>query len=156
MGIMDVALGAAPLAGGALLGVAAGQLKPPDVRAAIKADMDILDRLPADDTERREDLRRSIDTRVDELLAAMKRSRQIKAMATGYAFNREGQLRDILTFVLAVLFSIIWWNLKHTHTGWLPMFVALVIFTALSGWHALHGIFRALTPRRFRKPKDPQ
>lgn len=156
MGIADLALGAAPLAGGALLGALAGNLKPPDVRAAIKADMDLLDRIPAEQVERRAELQRSIDMRIDEVIAAVDRSRQLKSTAIGYAFNREGRLRDILVFILAVLFTIIWWNLKHSRTGWLPMFVALIVFTVLSGWYALRGIARAFSSvlRRNKKAGD--
>lgn len=145
MGIADLALGAAPLAGGALLGALAGNLKPPDVRAAIKADMDLLDRIPAEQAERRAELQRTIDMRIDEVIAAVDRSRQLKSTAIGYAFNREGRLRDILVFIMAVLFTIIWWNLKHSRTGWLPMFIALIVFTALAGWYALRGIVRAFS-----------
>jgi len=156
MGIADLALGAAPLAGGALLGAVAGNLKPPDVRAAIKADMDLLARIPEEQTERRAELQRTIDMRIDEVIAAVDRSRQLKSTAIGYAFNREGRLRDILVFILAVLFSIIWWNLKHSRTGWLPMFIALLVFTALSGWYALRGIIRAFASvlRRNKKGGD--
>ena len=154
VGMMDLALGAAPLAGGALLGAIAGNLKPPDVRAAIKADIDLLDRIPAEQTERRAELQRTIDMRIDELIGAIDRGRQLKSTAMGYAFNREGRLRDILVFILAVLFSIIWWNLKHSRPGWLPMFIALIIFTALAGWYALRGLVRALTPARRRKKTD--
>ena len=153
MGIADLALGAAPLAGGALLGAVAGNLKPPDVRAAIKADMDLLARIPEEQTERRAELQRTIDMRIDEVIAAVDRSRQLKSTAIGYAFNREGRLRDILVFILAVLFSIIWWNLKHSRTGWLPMFIALLVFTALSGWYALRGIIRAFASVLRRKQK---
>lgn len=154
MGILDVAMGAAPLAGGALLGVAAGNLKPPDVRAAIKADMDLLDRIPEDQTERRAELQRVIDLRIDELIMAVDRSRQLKSMATGYAFNREGRLRDVLVFVMSVLFTIIWWNVKHSRPGWLPMFIALVVFTLLAAWYALRGLLRAVTPSRWRKDRS--
>ncbi len=42
-GIAELALGAAPIAGGALLGAAAGNLKPPDVRGLITKDLDLLD-----------------------------------------------------------------------------------------------------------------
>ncbi|WP_418002255.1 hypothetical protein ACNO8X_19025 [Mycobacterium sp. PDNC021] len=153
MGIADLALGAAPLAGGALLGAVAGNLKPPDVRAAIKADMDLLDRIPAEQTERRAELQRTIDMRIDELITAVDRSRELKSTAIGYAFNREGRLRDILVFILAVLFTIIWWNLKHSRTGWLPMFIALIVFTALAGWYALRGIIRAFSSVLRRKKK---
>ena len=41
-GIAELALGAAPLAGGALLGLVAGNLRGPDVRGLIKQDMDLL------------------------------------------------------------------------------------------------------------------
>lgn len=153
MGIADLAMGAAPLAGGALLGAVAGNLKPPDVRAAIKADMDLLDRIPAEQTERRAELQRTIDMRIDELINAVDRSRQLKSTAIGYAFNREGRLRDILVFIMAVLFAIIWWNVKHSRPGWAPMFVALIVFAVLSGWYALRGIIRAVTPAKRRAKK---
>ena len=149
-GIMDMALGAAPLAGGALLGVAAGGLKPPDLRGAVKADMDLLDGLPPEQTERRAELQRVIDLRIDDLIGAVDRSRQLKALATGYAFNREGRLRDILVFVMAVLFTIIWWHVKHSRAGWLPMFIALIALSMLAGWYALRGLVRALMPRRYK------
>lgn len=45
-GLAEIALGAAPIAGGALLGAVAGNLKGPDVRAVIKTDLDLLDRIP--------------------------------------------------------------------------------------------------------------
>ena len=43
MGIADIALGAAPIAGGALLGIAAGTMKGPDIRGMIKSDLELLD-----------------------------------------------------------------------------------------------------------------
>ena len=57
MGIADLALGAAPIAGGALLGVAAGNLKPPDIRGLIAKDMDLLERIPDDQPELKARLR---------------------------------------------------------------------------------------------------
>ena len=54
-GFAELALGAAPIAGGALLGVAAGSLKGPDVRGMIAKDMDLLDRIPRDQPELRPD-----------------------------------------------------------------------------------------------------
>ena len=74
-GLGELALGAAPIAGGALFGIAAGTLKPPDVRASINKDLDLLDRLPAEQIERRERLQQSIDHRIDDLLTAAERSR---------------------------------------------------------------------------------
>ncbi len=45
-GIAQLALGAAPIAGGALLGVVAGSLRGPDFRGMIAKDMDLLERIP--------------------------------------------------------------------------------------------------------------
>ena len=42
-GFADIALGAAPIAGGALLGAVAGSLKGPDFRGMIKADLELLE-----------------------------------------------------------------------------------------------------------------
>ena len=64
-GIAELALAGAPIAGGALLGIAAGNLRPPDVRGMIAKDMDLLDRLPEDQVERRAELQRVIDLRID-------------------------------------------------------------------------------------------
>ena len=45
-GIADLALGADPIFGGALMGVIAGSFKGPDYRAAIKDDLDLLAKIP--------------------------------------------------------------------------------------------------------------
>ena len=68
-GLAELALGTAPIAGGALLGLIVGNGRGPDVRAGIKADMDLLDRLPAEDTERRAALQGAIDVRIDDIVA---------------------------------------------------------------------------------------
>jgi hypothetical protein len=64
-GIAELALGAAPIAGGALLGVAAGNLKPPDIRGMIAKDMDLLERIPDDQAELRARLKDTINRRID-------------------------------------------------------------------------------------------
>ena len=98
MGIADLALGAAPIAGGALLGLAAGGIKGPDVRAAIKADMDLLDRIPADQAVRREALQRSIDLRIDDIVTGIEKNRDIRSLAASYS----GNWRDVVVFDLAL------------------------------------------------------
>ncbi len=139
-GLGELALGAAPIAGGALFGIAAGTLKPPDVRAAITKDLDLLDRLPAEETERRERLQESIGNRIDDLLTAAERSRNLRRAATSY----EGNWRDIVVFVCAVLFTIVWWNVSHQRANWLLMFIAMIAVSALAGYYAARGIVRAL------------
>ena len=71
-GIADLAMGAAPIAGGALLGVAAGGFKGPDVRAMIAKDMDLLERIPDDQPELKARLKASIDDRISSVVVSPK------------------------------------------------------------------------------------
>jgi hypothetical protein len=59
MGLGQIALNSAPIFGGALLALAAGQFRGPNYRGLIKEDMDLLDRLPAEAAERRAALQRN-------------------------------------------------------------------------------------------------
>jgi len=52
-GLGTIALNSAPVLGGLMLAVAAGQFRGPDYRGLIKQDMDLLDRLPPEATGRR-------------------------------------------------------------------------------------------------------
>ncbi|MEU0494411.1 hypothetical protein [Mycobacterium sp. NPDC006124] len=140
MGIADFALAGAPIAGGALLGVVAGNLRGPDVRGLIKQDMDLLERLPPEQTERRAELQRVIDLRVDDLIAAVDKNRSLLEVAQSY----RGNWRDIVVFVCAVLFTIVWWNVSHSRTNWLVMFVLMIVVSVVAAVYAARGIFRAL------------
>jgi ABC-type antimicrobial peptide transport system permease subunit len=151
-GIAELALGAAPIAGGALLGMAAGTFKGPDVRAAVKADMELLELLPADQIERRAALQRSIDMRIDDLVGAVVRSREIRQMATSYS----GNWRDIVVFICAVLFTIVWWNVSHSRSNWLVMFIVLIILSVLAAVYAARGIFRGLAHFRHSQGHKPE
>ena len=73
-GIAEVALGAAPVAGGAVLGSLLGTLKGPDLRASIKSDVELLEKMPAADAVLRAELKRTIDSRIEELIEAVDRS----------------------------------------------------------------------------------
>ena len=139
-GIADVALGAAPILGGALLGVAAGQLKGPDFRGGIKADLDLLERLPEDQAERRAALQQTIDQRIDDLVSANKRTRQLRAAASSY----QGNWRDIVLFICAVLFTVVWWNVNHHRSNWLVMFIAMIIVSIVAALYAFRGIRRSM------------
>lgn len=139
-GIAELALGAAPIAGGAMLGVIAGNLKPPDVRGMIAKDMDLLERLPADQPERRARLQASIDQRIDELITAGERSRELRDAALSY----RGNWRDIVLFLCAILFTIVWWNVSHARTNWLVMFIAMILLSVATGIYAGRGIARAI------------
>jgi hypothetical protein len=140
-GIAEIALGAAPIAGGALLGVAAGNLRPPDVRGLIVKDMDLLERIPDDRPELRARLKASIDQRIDDLISTTERSRELRLAAMSYS----GNWRDIVVFIAAVLFTIVWWNVSHSRSNWLVMFIVMIIVSVAAGVYAGRGLLRALS-----------
>jgi hypothetical protein len=139
-GIAEIALAGAPIAGGALLGIAAGNLRPPDVRGMIKADMELLELIPADQVERRAELQRVIDLRIDDLIAGVDKSRSLLEVAQSY----RGNWRDIVVFICAVLFTIVWWNVSHSRANWLMMFIVMILASIAAGLYASRGILRAL------------
>jgi hypothetical protein len=143
-GIAGLALGAAPIAGGVVLGALAGQIKGPDFRGMLKADMDLLDRIPEEETARRAALQRTINARIDDLVAAADRSRELRAAAGSY----QGNWRDIVVFLCAVLFTIVWWNVNHHRTNWLPMFIVMIILSLAAAIYAGRGAWRSLRALR--------
>lgn len=149
-GIAELALGAAPIAGGAMLGVIAGNLKPPDVRALIAKDLDLLERIPPEQADRRERLQASIDVRIDELITAAERSREIREAAISY----RGNWRDIVVFLCAVLFTIVWWNVSHSRANWLVMFIAMIVVSVAAGIYAGRGVMRAVRTFLHRHDDD--
>ncbi|NTY58595.1 hypothetical protein [Mycolicibacterium sphagni] len=144
MGIADIALGAAPIAGGALLGVAAGNLRGPDVRGAIKDDIELLDKIPEENVALRAALRKSIDERIVDLITATEKSRELREIAASY----KGNWRDIVVFVCAVLFTIVWWNVPHSRSNWLMMFIILIVLSGIVAVYASRGVIRAMASLR--------
>jgi ABC-type antimicrobial peptide transport system permease subunit len=149
-GIADLALGAAPIAGGALLGAAAGSFKGPDVRLVIAKDMDLLERIPDDQPELKARLKASIDERINDLIEATEKSRALREAAISYG----GNWRDIVVFICAVLFTIIWWNVSHSRSNWLVMFIVMIILSVLAAIYAGRGIARAVGNFLHRKDKE--
>jgi hypothetical protein len=139
-GISQIALGAAPVFGGALLGVAAGQIRGPDFRGQIKADLELLAQLPPEETERRAALQATIDQRIDDLVAANNRSRALREAAASY----EGNWRDIVLFLCALLFTFIWSQKTPHGSNWLPLLIALILACVMTAFYAFRGLSRAL------------
>jgi ABC-type antimicrobial peptide transport system permease subunit len=139
-GIANFALAGAPIAGGALLGIAAGNLRGPDVRALIKQDMELLAMLPADQVERRAELQRVIDIRIDDIITGVDKNRTLLEVAQSY----RGNWRDIVVFICAILFTIVWWNVSHSRSNWLVMFVVMILVSIVAALYASRGILRAL------------
>jgi hypothetical protein len=138
MGLGQIALNSAPIFGGALLAVAAGQFRGPNYRGLIKEDMDLLDRLPPEATTRRADLQRSIDARIDDLVDATNRARSLRRVALSY----RGNWRDIVTLLCVLLFTVIWWDVPHSRSNWLVMFILLILLSVLIAVYALRGLLR--------------
>jgi anti-sigma-K factor RskA len=138
-GLAGLALGTVPIAGGALLALAGRQLKGPfktgDFRELIKQDQDLLRGIPPEQTARRAELQRTIDERIDDLVVATDRNRSLRQEAGGY----QGNWRDVVLFVCIVLFAVIWWNLSHSRTNWLPMFIVLILLAAMTAFYAARG-----------------
>lgn len=138
-GLGQIALNSAPAFGGAMLAVAAGQFRGPDYRGLIKQDMDLLDRLPPEATDRRAELQRTIDARIDDLVDTTDRSRALRKAAMSY----QGNWRDVVLALCMVLFTIIWWDVSHTRSNWLVMFILLILLCVVTAGYALRGVLRA-------------
>jgi hypothetical protein len=149
-GIAELALGAAPIAGGALLGAAAGSFKGPDIRAIIAKDMDLLERIPDDQPELKARLKTSIDERINDLVSATERSRNLREAAMSYG----GNWRDIVVFICAILFTIIWWNVNHSRSNWLVMFIVMIILSVLAAVYAGRGVARAISNFLHREDRE--
>jgi hypothetical protein len=134
-----LAISTAPILGGALLAGAAGQLKGPDYRSGINQDLDLLERLPADQADRRAAILRTIELRIDDLVSATHKSRQLRAAAASY----EGNWRDIVLVVCAVLFTYVWWHVSHHRADWLLMFIVLIGVCVVTAVYAFRGSVRS-------------
>jgi hypothetical protein len=144
-GMAAMAMGAAPVLGGALLGAAVGQLRGPGLREGIKQDLELLEQLPEVEVTRREALRRSINERIDELVAANDKARRLRVAASSY----DGNWRDIVLFACTVLFSIVWWSVDHHRGSWLPVFVTTIAASVVAAGYAFRGMRRSA--RRVRR-----
>lgn len=149
-GIAELALGAAPIAGGALLGAVAGNLKGPDIRGMIAKDMDLLERIPDDRPELKARLKESIDQRIDDLIRTTERGRELRVAAMSY----RGNWRDVVVFIAAILFTIIWWNVSHSRANWLVMFIVMIIVSVAAGIYAGRGLLRAIGRLLSRKDDE--
>lgn len=139
-GIADIALGAAPIAGGAMLGTLVGAVKGPDLRSALKSDIELLKSLPDENVELRAALTRTIDQRVYELVELLDRNRELRLAAGTY----KGNWRDIVLLICALLFTLVWWNVPHSRTNWLITFIVLVIVCVVIGIYAARGLIAVI------------
>lgn len=147
MGVGQIALNSAPVFGGALLALAAGQFRAPDYRGTIKEDMDLLDRLPPEAAQRRAELQRTIDARIDDLIGSVDRSRALRTAAQSY----RGNWRDAVLLLCVLLFTVIWWDVNHSRSNWLPMFILLILLCVVTAVYTVRGVLRAAASRVHRR-----
>ena len=139
-GLGALALGAAPLAGGLLVGGMAGKGGPsaPDLRASIKSEMDLLERIPEDQVTRRAALEQVIAQHIDDLVVAIEKSRHLRA--------EEQLLRRELArprlFLTTVLFSVVAWHADHHRPVWLPIIIAAILMSVVTALYVLRGFLR--------------
>src|SRR5262249_49525313 len=151
VGIGQIALNSAPVFGGAMLAIAAGQFKGPNYRGLIKEDLDLLDRLPLEATKRRADLQRTIEARIDDLVDAADRGRALRRAALSY----QGNWRDIVLLLCALLFTLIWWDGDHGRSNWRPLFFLLLLLSVVEAVYPLRRTFRAaFSLGRWRRRDD--
>ena len=148
MGLGAIALNSAPIFGGAMLAVAAGQFRGPNYRELIKQDMDLLDRLPQEATARRAELQRTIDDRIDDLVDVADKNRALRKAAVTY----RGNWRDTVLLLCVVLFTIIWWEVDHSRGNWLPMFILLILLCVVAATYAFRGVARSAGSFMRRRP----
>jgi hypothetical protein len=135
-GLEGFALGAAPLAGGVLLGGMAG--KGTDLRAVIKSELDLLERIPEDQVTHRAALEQLIAQHVDDLVAAIEKGRQ-RQQRIGYFTEN---WRDLVLFLTTVLFTVITWHADHHRPVWLPLFIAATLMSVVTAQYVLRGFLR--------------
>ena len=148
--VADIAFGAAPIAGGVLMGALAGTIKGPDYRGMIKDDLELLEKIPPEDVELRAALKSSIDLRIADLVVSTERTRQLRDAASSY----KGNWRDGVLFMCSVLFTVVWWNVPHDRTNWLVTLIFLIVLSAVLGLYSVRGILREF--RRSRRNPDQQ
>jgi hypothetical protein len=49
----------------------------------------------------------------------------------------------VVLFVCTVLFTVVWWNINHHRTNWLPIFIVLILLSILTAVYAARGLARA-------------
>jgi hypothetical protein len=117
---------------------------PDDLRAVIKSELELLQRIPEDQVDRRAALQRSIGDHIDDLLVAYEKSREFQRK-TRY-FTDRGHWRDIVLFVTTVLFAVIIWHADHHRPVWLPLLIATIVMSVLTAVYAVRGFLASLRP----------
>ena len=143
-GLGALAVGAAPLAGGVLLGGMAGKSgsNVSDLRAVILSELELLQRIPEDEVARRAALKRMIGEHVDALLVAQEKSREFQRKTRYFTEH----WRDIVLFVTTLLFAVIIWHADHHRPIWLPLLIATIVMSVVTAIAVVRGFLTSVRP----------
>ena len=109
-----------------------------DLRAVIKSELDLLERIPEDQVTHRAALEQLIAQHVDDLVAAIEKGRQRQRRLSYFAEN----WRDLVLLLTAVLFTVVAWHGDHHRPIWLPLFIAAILMSVVSAQYVLRGFLR--------------
>ena len=144
VGLGTLATGVAPLAGGLILGGMVGKSGPnaADLRVIINSDLELRQRIPADQVARRAAVERMLAGHVDALLVAQKKSREFRRKMKYFTEH----WRDIVLFVTTLLFVVVLWYADHHRPVWLPLFIATIVMSMVTAISMVHGFLRSGRP----------
>lgn len=144
VGVGALVTGAAPLAGGVLLGGMAGKSGPgaPDLRAVILSDLELLQRIPEAEVARRAALKRMLGEHVEALLVAQEKSREFRRKTRYFTEH----WRDIVLFVTTLLFVVVICYADHHRPVWLPLLIATIVMSVVTGISVVRGFLRSVRP----------
>jgi hypothetical protein len=139
-GLGALALGVAPLAGGVLLGGLASKPGAPDLRGVIRSELELLERIPEDQVERRAALKRTISEHIDDLLVGLEKRRELQRR-TSY-FTEKDHWRDLILCLTTVLFTVVAWGVDHHRPLWLELFIAAILLSVLTTTFVVRGFWQ--------------
>jgi len=108
------------------------------LRAIIKSELDLLERIPEDQVTRRAALEQVIAQRIDALVVAIEKSRQLQRRTSYLTEN----WRDLVLVLTSVLFTVVAWHADHHRPLWLPIFIAAILMSVVTALYVLRGFFR--------------
>ena len=80
---------------------------------------------------------------VEALLVAQEKSREFKRKTRYFTEH----WRDIVLFVTTLLFVVIIWHADHHRPVWLPLLIATIVMSVVTGIYVVRGFLRSVRPR---------
>ena len=115
-----------------------------ELRAAIKSELELLQRIPEDQVAGRAALKQMIGEQIDDLIVATEKSREFRRMIR--YFTERDNWRDIVLFFTTVLFAVIIWGADHHRPVWLPLFIATIVMSVVTAIYVVRGFWASVRP----------